>query len=490
VGSFITNVPSDYAPPQTFHTFNYLLQAGIRRNIPLTVAFIGTKSSAGTGVVGQVYDVTDAAITDTLAGVSSEAAIMARQAMAATQLFGRGPRVLMTLINAPAGVANVQTITAVGTATADGNQKITISGRTFTVGIRSGDVQNTVALAIANTLKTRASELPVIVTVATNVVTLTHPHAGVNGGEVIVTVDQQVAGTVATVATGTPGTGAADITAGLATLAPLRYDGIVTANHTTTDVTNIGADLAVRWAPQSKTWAWYFIGERGSIGTATTLAAAANDRAIVVANYEGCPNAPGEIAVTTAVLCFSRSRPNSSFDGAVVPLYPPAIGTIYTTPETDTAIKAGLTVFTAVIDSTGAVTAARSKCVQLVTTKTTIGATPDYRNRDIAVSRTGVYIALQLEAAQSDALGPENNPDGIGQQSSIPLLKSLAAAILRAEARANPPVLNKQYVEGDVEGIVVEPDDTTLGRNNVKVPYHPEIPLHQTAWVHDIIVGL
>lgn len=488
MGEITTNVPNDYVPPGTYHQFNYLRAGSGRRSIPLTVAIIATKSAAGTGVVGQVYDVNDSAITDVLAGQSSEAAIMARQAILCGIVFGRRPRIVMTLIAAPGGVANVQLITCVGSATADGNIKVRVAGRAFLVGVRSGDSQNTIAGKISAELNKRAAELPVIVTVATNVVTLTHPTAGVNGKDVIVTVDEMVAGNVPTVTTSAVGTGAADITGGLTALSPLRYDGIVTANHTTTDISNLLLDMAVRWGADSKTWGWYFLGERGTIGTGTTLAAAANNRAFVITNIEGSPNAPGEAAVTSAVLTFSRSRPNASFDGAIVPLYPPDAGTIYTRSEVNTAILAGLTVYTGVIDSSGALTSDRMKCEQMVTTKTTIGSSQDDRNRDIAVSRTGVYLAIQLDAAVDELR--ENNPDGLSQSRSKPLLRDLGSAILRAEAKANPPVLNRDFIEADVEAIVVEEDDVTLGRNNVKLPYHPDVPLHQIVWAHDVIVGV
>jgi phage tail sheath gpL-like len=492
VTSFSTGVPADNVVPRTFHVFNFLRQSGSLRTIPLSTAIIGTKSAAGTAVVGTVYDITNLTTTeiDALAGVNSEGALMCRHAQTVRKMLQRGPAIYATFIAENAGgTANVQTITFVGTATADSNQIFRIAGRTFVVGIRAGNLQNTIAAAVANEFKTKADELPVTVSVATNVVTLTHPTKGVLGGDVIVTCEQQVAGCVATVATGTPGAGAADITPGLTALSPLRYDGIMIANHTSTDITAILADIAVRWAPESKAWAYYFVGERGTIGTATSLAAAANHHAVVIASFEGCLNAPGELAVAAGILTFSRERPNAGFDGAKVPLFPPATSTLYTDAEQNTAIKAGLTPFVGVKDSTGQVADSLGKCVQMVTTKTTIGANPDSRLRDIGVSRTGVALALQLDAAVEDVLGPDNNPDGVSQSLARPLLIDLAAAILRAEARATPPVLNREFVEEDVAGLKAEPDPVVDGRNNVKIPYHPDQLQHQVAWSHDVIIG-
>lgn len=487
----ITNVSTDNVVPTTFHVFNFLRAAGSLISIPFTVAIIATKSASGTAVVGNTYDFQDVASMDVLAGANSEGSIMCRQAALCAQLFGGGPRVVATFVAEPGGgTANVQLITCVGTATADGNQTVRVAGRPFTVGVHAGDSQNTNAAAIANALKLKAESLPVIVTVATNVVTLTHPTKGVNGGQVPVSVDQQVAGMVATVTTSAAGAGAADVQPGLTALSPLRYDGIAVANHTSADITEIMTDIAGRWAPESKNWGFYYVGELGTIGTATALAAAANHQAVIISCMEGCLSAPGEMAVASAMLVNSRARPNAGFDGAIVPLYPPTVtGTLFTPGEQNTGIKAGLTVFVGVVDSSGRTSTNRAKCVQMVTSKTTVGGNPDDRCRDIAVPRTGVSLAIQLDAASADALGAERNPDGVNQEDSEKLIRDLASAILRAEARASPPVLSPSKVEADVASIGIEPDVTVLGRNNVLLPYHPETPLHQVAYVHNVIIG-
>lgn len=486
--SITTNVPNNLERPQTFHVFNYLNAGGALVSIPLTVALIGTMAASGTAVAGTVYDVGESAQTDALFGVNSELAIACRAANAATTLFQRGPRVKAVPIAEPgAGVANVKTVTAVGTATADGNAIVKIAGRTVIVGIRVGDAQNTVAASLHAAAQAIIETLPVRPTVATNVVTLTHPTKGINGTNIIVTVEQQVAGVVLTVANTVVGSGVADHQVALTALSPLRYDGIAFANHAAADITQILTDIATRWSASSKTWGYYFIGEPGTIGTATSLAAAANHQSVIVANFEGCLNTAAEIAAVTAVLVFSRERANASYDRATVPLFPPAAAVLYTGPEVETAIAAGLTVFTGVIDSTGAVTQNRARVERLVTSKTTTGGQPDKRNRDIAVSRVGIEIAIQLDIASEQALGADANPDGITQEDSDDLIKDLAAAILRAEARAK--VISQRLVEADVAAIQLEHDPVSTGRTNVLIPYHPALPLHQIAWVHNVLIG-
>lgn len=485
-----TGVPNSLLRPQTFHTFTFLRASGKLTNVPLRIALIGAKLTTGaTATAGTVYEMAGltAGDGDALFGQSSELAIMHRESIACASLFGAGPRVFCVPIAESAGVANVQTITCVGTATTDGNQTFKIAGRLFIVGVRKDDAQNTNAAAIANALKARAAELPVIVTVATNVVTLTHPTKGINGVDVKVTCDQQVTGMVATVATGTAGTGATDHQTALDALAPLRYDGIVFANHASADITEILADIAIRWSASSKAWAQYFLGEMGTIGTGTALAAAANDKAVNIFSMEGCLNTAGEMATAYAMMVFSRDRANASYDGVRVPLYPPVIGTIYTAAEVETALAAGLTPLTAVIDSTGSVTQNLAKCERAVTTRTTQNSQPDDKVRDIGIVRTIIAIAVQIDIAAGERFGSDANPDGVRQSTDTDNgIKRMWAAIARAEARDQ--VLDPDLVEADIAATVVEHDAIVSGRSNAGLFYHPLGSQHQIVWQHNVTV--
>lgn len=490
VNTFSTGVPNNLNQPNTYHVFNYLRAGNSLVSVPLTIALIGVKSSAGTAVVGQVYDATNATDTDALGGISSPGALMARMAYACGTYFGKGPRVKITFVAEPGGgVASVYTITVTGTATADGNIIVRVAGRTFSVGVANGALQNTIAAAIAAELKKKQEQLPLTVTSATNVVTLTCPVKGVLGQDIKVTVEQQVSGVTATAANSVTGTGVADHQPAIDALSPVRYDGIAFSNHAAADITEILTDISVRWGFASKTWGWYFLGETGTIATATSLAAAANHRAVIVSSFEGCLNTCGELATAAAMLVFSRERPNAGFNGATVPLYPPNQATLYTGPEVETAIAAGLTAFNGVKDATGQFSQTVAKCERLVTSRTLNGAFPDDLNRDIAVSRTGVALAIQLDIATNEALGPDRNPDGVSQDPDTDkLIIDLASSILRAEADAK--VIRKDFVEDDVSAIRLEHDSVTVGRNNVRLPYHPSIPLNQVAYVHDVIIGV
>lgn len=147
----VTNVPNSLLRPQTFHTFTYLRAGGKLTSVPLKIALIGAMRSTGaTATAGTVYDMTGLTPQDgdALFGASSELALMHRESIACASLFQAGPRVFCVPVAESGGVANVQTITGAGAATTDGNIVVRVAGRTFIVGVRSGDTANTIAASI------------------------------------------------------------------------------------------------------------------------------------------------------------------------------------------------------------------------------------------------------------------------------------------------------------------------------------------------------
>lgn len=480
-----TGVSNNLRRPQTFHTFTYAFAFASLVPVPLRVALIGMKSSAGTAVAGTVYEVVDVIQTDALFGIGSELALMCRKAFETAAKLGKGPKVFAVAIAEPgAGTANVKTITVTGTATADGNHIVRVAGRTITIGVRSGDAQNTVATAISNALKAVAENLPVVITVATNVVTLTHATKGVNGVDVAVSVEQQVAGSALAVANTVVGAGVADHQTAIDALAPLPFDGIVFANHAAADITEINTDITARWNNAEKRWRWYFLGEMGTIGTATALASAANHQAALIASMEGCLNTAGEMATALAIGAFSRERPNANYDGMKLPLYPPAAATVYTPTEVETAIAAGLTPLTADIDPfTRTVTDGVAKVERMITTKTTASGAPFEPLRDLAVSRTGVYLAQQYDIAYAQRYGAEASPDGtLLTDDQVLQVRDMVEGINRLAQDAN--ILRN--VENDLVGLRVERDSVSVGRVNVEVPYTVVVGLHQIAYAHRV----
>lgn len=482
-----TGLSAQSRRPQTTHRFTYSYANASLVSLPLRLALVGVMGATGTATAGQVYEISDAAQGDALFRSSSELSLMIRKALETGSLLQRGPRLYAVGLAEPgAGTADVRTLTVTGTATADGNHIIEIAGRQFAIGVRTGAAQNTVAAAIAAALQARQAELPVLVTVATNVVTLTSPHKGENGGDVTMSVVQAVSGSALAFASSAAGAGVADITTALDALGPMPFDAVAIGNHKAADITDINADIAIRWALAEKRWRYYFLGEPGSIATATALAAAANHTAVVVASMEGCKNTAGEMATAVAFGVFSRERPNANYDGLQLPLFPPAAATVYTPTEVEAAIDAGLTPLTANVDPfTGAVTAGRAKVERLITTKTTENSAPFEVLRDIGVSRTGIFIAQQLDAAYQVRFSGDANPDGtLATDATGDQIEDLATSIVRLAEGAQ--ILRN--VDADLAKLLVERDGVALGRFNVDLAYTVVVGLHQIAYLHRVQV--
>lgn len=486
-----TGISASYRRPQTFHRFTYLLGGRLLSPLAQVIALIGTQKATGassTATAEQVYDIDDVEQADGLFGKGSELALMCRKAIETASRLGAGPRIKAVGVLEPGGgTKNAQTLTVTGPATAAGNVVVRVAGRTYSVGVSSGDVAATIATAISDMLKAYAEELPVDISVAAAVVTLTHAHKGENGGDVAVSIDSVPAGVAVAVATSAAGAGVIDITNALDALAASEIDFIAISNHKAADVTDALAHTDAMWQPNLKKWRWLVMGERGTLGTATTLAAAANNRALLVVSCEASPSLPCELATAFAVAMCSRDRPNANFDGVKLPLFPPVAASAYTSTEVETALAGGVVPLTPDIDlSTKVVVDGILKIEKAITTKTTESSQPYEPLRELAVSRTGAYMARQIDIAYVQRFGPQANPDGVLlTDDTIDRVQDMIAA-LAAEAEEVDILKN---VDEDLQELVVEEDGAAIGRLDIDFAYTVVGGMHQLACVHRVKVG-
>jgi phage tail sheath gpL-like len=211
---------------------------------------------------------------------------------------------------------------------------------------------------------------------------------------------------------------------------------------------------------------------------------------VLIASMEGCLNTAGEMATALCMGVFSRERPNANYDGMKLPLFPPAAATVYTPTEVETAIAAGLTPLTADIDPfTRAAATDVAKVERMITTKTTQSSVPFEVLKDLAVSRTGVYLAQQLDVAYADRFGADASPDGtllsedvVSSTGGGGQVKDMVESILRLAEDAK--IIRN--VDVDLPELVVERDGSAVGRVNVDVPYTVVVGLHQIAYVHRV----
>ena len=482
-----TGVPTSLRRPQTFHKFAYQIGGRALTPLPQRTVLIGT-FKAGTAVASTIYPINDAPETDGLFSIGPPMALMCRQGFATAALIGFGPQFFaVPVAENGAGVAKTETFTLTGSATVSDNLIVRIAGRTVTVPVNVGDAANpTVALALANAINTQNLVMPGTASASLGVTTFTASTKGVWGQDIAFSVDRVPAGLTCVAAQGVAGTGVQDETAALAAIAGVDYDTIALENHNTTSVALALAHVTVAWGLSEKKWRFVIYGETGTIGTATTLASAANDKGIVVGNCEASPSLCAEIATSLAVAITAKSRPNGNWDGQELPVYPPTDAFAFTNTEQETAIAAGITPLVPVVNPTTRVAKANvCAIVKMTTTQTTLGGQPFEGLKDLAVPRAGAFIARQLDAKYAERFGPTANPDGVLlDDDAIPRIKDLAAAVLYAAQDAKILV----NVDVDLAKLVIEKDPSAPGRINVDVTYTVVLGLHQVAFVHRVTI--
>lgn len=465
-----TDVPSNIRRPGAFHQFVAGLAGGLVA-LDTRVCIVAMKSSAGTATAATPVQIFDEADADTKLGKGSEAALMARIAFAQARRSGSQPQIWACPIAAPSGAAAVQTITTTVTTALAGNIVIRIAGRTITVGVSAGDAQNTIAAAIEAAIDTLAAagDLPVTAGVSTNVVTCTHVTHGVNGNDVDYEIVSYPSGvTVATTQT-VAGSAVVDITAALDALMGADYNAIAIANHLAADTADVLANLTTAWAPEYKRWRHVFIGETGSVATATGLADDIGHRGALVISCENSPSLPGELAVACAVAAVGKTRPNASLNDEELVVYPPPAASAYTNAEIETLLAGGAT---PIVPTPSGV---ETKIVRLVTTQILLnGATYDGL-RDWGQSSAHAYIARQIDIAWAQRFRQELLDDEVMQRARDMVIEI-------HEAAQSARILRD--VDEFKDQIVVEESELTPGRIVLVNPFRVAGPLHQAVFLH------
>lgn len=476
-----TGINSSLLKPQTFHVLTFLRGSRALEPIPQRICLIGPMGDAGTATAGEVIELSDPTENGTLFVQGSVMHLMAAKAFETIAYLGQGPRVYACPL-ADTTTKRAMTITITGTATDDKDLIMKIAGRPVVVGVASGTVQNGIASALDSKIDELAEILPVTSAVAANVVTITDVTAGTLGADIMVDVVQKPTGVTVAVLETVAGAGALDISTALDAVAGQDFDALALATHHTATLTPVATHIASTWSASEKKPRWIVLGETGSIGTATTLASTANHEGVLVLNWEQSRSLPYEIAAAGAVLLCSKNRPNANYDGAKLPLYPPPIAYAYTNTEIESALNAGVTPLSPVVDPTAkTVVDGVGKVERLITTRTTRNSIPFSLLRDVGVSRTAWAMAKQYDIAFEQRFGSEAQPDGpLLTDETMEQIRDMVIGINYA-AEESQWIRN---VDDDKAKLVVERDSTAIGRVNLDVAYTIVVGLHQAAYVH------
>jgi len=402
------NLPTDVRRPGVFNFFDDTSTARGQIPIARTIGLIGMKHASGTAALNVPIEVVNELFADLLFGIGSELALMCRQAFRtfrflSSRIRGFAAQVWAVPIADPGGgaVAATRTFTVTGTATQAGDVIIRIAGREIRAPVKVGDTQNTTAAAIKAAIDQRLIELPGTATVAANVVTFVYRHLGVNGNDLLTSTVQSVAGVTVAAAVGATGTGVADIQLALDAMVGRHFRAIAIANHAAADVVDLGEHADAMWAADVKKYRHMFLASTGTLATATTLAAPANRKEILVISFEGGRNLPGEIAASVAAMTQTKERPSQNWDKTELPLFPTDDVLNYSAPELESALAGGVTPLE--MTDVGGVRVNR-----LVTTKATHNGVAFENLRDFAVSATSAFYALQTDAAVSQEMAGRN----------------------------------------------------------------------------------
>lgn len=467
-----SNIPSDKRRPGVFQSFDDYSGARGMGAADRTIVVIGIKTSAGTQPVHTPVLAPESDVA-TLFGVGSEVDIMVKKVYETLRLLGAAAQVYAVAVAAPSGTAATRTFTVTGPATADGDLIVRIAGRQVRAAVKSGDSANTVAASLKAAIDAMAARLPCTAGVSTNVVTLTHRTTGVNGNDVAIAVDFAPAGLSVATASPVAGVGVASLTSALEALGSRDYLSVAAANHLAQDFTDFATHMTAMWAPARKRYRHGFFGENASLGTATTLAAGANRKDIVVGSYDGSPSLPCEIAAALAAAHQSwRGQVNYNYDGLELPLYPPADASVYDDTEVETAIAGGVTPITVTLEG-------KAKLERLVTTKATHNGATFENLRDVSVSSTQAHVARLVDAAIQIEIR--------GQNLDANLLKSLrgtAYRILKDQEEAR----NLHKVDEHLGELLSASHPSVPVRAQLEIPESVVPNAHQVDVTHRLFV--
>jgi phage tail sheath gpL-like len=472
-----SSLPSSTRKPGVYHEFDFSKSGPALTPLERRVVIVAEKSSAGTATADTPVQLFGEADGDTKCGVGSLAALMNRAAILQAKLSGVGqPEIWAVPLTEPGGgsVAAQYTFTVTGPATASKDLIMEVAGRMITVGVSSGHSANTIASAIGSKFDELGPTLPFTSAVVDNVVTITFRTKGVNGNDVARRNVQLPAGVGVAHAASVAGTGATTIATGLAACYDRRYHGFAFANHVTGDATAILADIATAWGFGVKNFRWAHFGERGSLGTATTLAAAYNDQRAHVLNIEGSGTLPGELAVMDAVAWWAREAPNANLDAEIIGAAPPVPADVFADSEIESALASGVT---------PGVPAGNGYCkiVRRVTTQITLSSVPFEPTREPALARTAAFLAEQIDIGLQVALHQRTmwvDPEGAND------IYTDARDIIVDKHRAAERAGYISDVDSFLPEIRVEKHPDVAGRLVAQDPFAVAGPHHQTACTH------
>lgn len=285
-------IPASIRKPGKYFEFNTKLAVRtLPGNLQRTV-IIAQKTSAGLLPANTIADVFSDVQAATFGGAGSMLHLMVRAALTANPYLALS---VVALDDAGAGVAQTWTATAAGTATSAGVATLFIANQLLQVAVSVGDT----AAVIAAALKAQADkqpDLPVAVTVAGAVLTLTAKHKGLAAGQI--PVGTQITATGVTLVSANGATGATDpsLTAAFSALFSAGFNVYISPYNTTTPLQALRDHLDAVSGPLEQRGAFGTTGFTGTLSAATTVMSTVNPQRISGALAPSILSTPWEVA--------------------------------------------------------------------------------------------------------------------------------------------------------------------------------------------------
>lgn len=472
------NLPSSTRRPVAAHTMDFTSSARGLTPVARRLAIVAAMTSAGSATVAEPVQVTSEVDARELFGTGSECALMVAAVNKAVrkvkrQHGGGAPEIWVSPVADAGGTAAVHRFAFGGTSTEAADVVLRICGRTVRTGIASGVAAAAVATAVDLKIDAIADDLPVTAAVASSTnVDLTARQTGVNGSDIVISVESLPAGITCTPSEQTAGLGAPTLTTSLASLLDKQYLAIVVADHTSTEVTALTTHLTNAWDSIEKKFGHGFMGETGTISTATTLASGANDETLCIASAEAFRDLPYEIAAQVAAMSLTVEKPSFNYNLTELDLYGPPIASAYNSTEIETALAGGVTPLS--LNDQGNVLMQR-----LVTTKTTESSAPFENLLDLKNSKTVAHYALQIDNVVQPAMSGANLDDDF-----IGLIEDVVISILQAGEVAG----DLHNVDQHLEDVILEVHPTIQSRLLVEVPHSVVQSANQIDFTHRMFI--
>lgn len=473
--------PSDQRQPDILHQFDFFSSS--RGLVPTArrAIMVGIHDGTGTAVDNEPIQVFNEEGADEAFGKGSELALMCRKAFVTVRLIGTSPEIWALPIADPGGTPQVSTLITGGTATASGDLVIKLAGRTIVVPIADGDISTVVTTNIeaAFDAEFEKGNLPSTAGSAASTVTLTSTWAALTALDIgDPTVEETVAGLTVTPANVSGGATVVSLATPLDSLLSKRYHALAIAQHDVATAAEVETHLEEAWL--NRLWGFGYLGEHGTLGTATTLQAALDNLRVLILAAEGALGMESETAASVAAAVESKAKPNFNFDGFELPLFLPLDSQIWTSGpggEIEALLAGGVT---PLVPNTSR---SRMEIVRLITSQTTFNGAPTEQVKDLANPRTVAFTADQLDAVLRARFSGANL-EGEDSQETLDQIIDVIYDVLKEEE----VLAILKNVDQHFDELIAEIDVTTPTRAVASVPESVVQNLHQIVVIHRLFV--